>query len=127
VRPFFGGAGAIVVLHRVIPAAEHSAFQENSALEITPEDLRDILAWVHASQLETITLDEVPARLAAPTGRKFICFTFDDGYRDNLVHALPIFRDFNIPLAVNVTNGFVDGTVSVWWYLLEQALTAGRE
>jgi glycosyltransferase involved in cell wall biosynthesis/peptidoglycan/xylan/chitin deacetylase (PgdA/CDA1 family) len=127
VRPFFGGAGAIVVMHRVIPAAELSVFPENSALEITPGQLHDILGWVRGTSLEAITLDEVPARLAAPTGRKFICFTFDDGYRDNLVHALPVFREFDVPFTVNITNGFIDGTMSVWWYFLEQAVTAGRE
>ena len=119
------GAGCILILHRVIPDAERSLFPQNRALEVRPEELREMLAWVRERGIEPIALDEVPARLEAPREPKFICFTLDDGCRDSLYHALPVFREFDAPFSVNVTNGFVGGTVSVWWYLLEEVLTAG--
>ena len=119
------GVGCILILHRVLPDAERSLFPQNRALEITPDDLRGMLAWVRQRGIETIALDQLPERLAAPREPKFICFTLDDGCRDSLYHALPVFREFETPFSVNVTNGFVGGTVCVWWYLLEQALSAG--
>lgn len=122
VRP---GVGCVLMLHRVIPDAERSLFPQNRALEITPEDLRAMLAWVRARGIEPIALDALPARLAEPREPKFVCFTLDDGCRDSLHHALPAFREYDTPFSVNVTNGFVGGTVSVWWYLLEEVLTAG--
>jgi peptidoglycan/xylan/chitin deacetylase (PgdA/CDA1 family) len=121
-RPIFGGIGCILAFHRVIPEDQRSTLRENRALEITPESLRSILAWVRRRRLEVIRLDEVRNRLASPRGRKFVCFTFDDGYRDNLNLALPIFREFSYPFAVNVTTGFVSRTSSVWWYTLESIL-----
>ena len=121
-RPFYGGIGCILCLHRVLPEELRSTFPDNRALEITPENLRAILAWVKKRRLEPIALDAVPERLASPGGRKFIAFTFDDGYRDNLVHALPIFREFGMPFAVNVTTGFIDGSEPAWWYALEKVL-----
>jgi peptidoglycan/xylan/chitin deacetylase (PgdA/CDA1 family) len=81
-----------------------------------------MLSYVRELGLEVIPLDALPARLANPRGPRFACFTFDDGYRDNATLALPIFREFGMPFAVNVTNGFIEGNVSVWWYFLEQAL-----
>jgi len=116
--------GWIFILHSVLPEQERSLFPQNRSLEITPEDLRTILQWVEEKGLDAVGLDDLPLRLAQPGKRKLVCFTFDDGCRDNLVHALPIFREFRMPLAVNITNGFVGGTVPMWWYFLEDALTA---
>jgi len=123
VRPALGGAGCILTLHRVVPEKERSPLAENRALEITPEDLRAMLAYVRRHGLDAVTLDALPERLANPGGRRFVCFTFDDGYRDNATLALPIFREFGMPFAVNVTSGFMEGSVSVWWYFLEKALS----
>jgi len=125
-RPVLGGLGCIVTLHRVIPDAERSALPSNRALEITPQDLRVMLEWLQRRGVQAIGLDELPGRLAEPRGPRFICFTFDDGYVDNFTVALPIFREFGVPLAVNVTNGFMAGTTSVWWYFLEEVLAAGK-
>jgi peptidoglycan/xylan/chitin deacetylase (PgdA/CDA1 family) len=127
VRPALGGLGCIITLHRVVPEAERSPLPSHRALEIRPGDLRAMLEYVRRNGLEAITLDELPARLANPRGPRFICFTFDDGYRDNAAEALPIFREFGVPFAVNITNGFISGTTSVWWYFVEEVLTTGRQ
>ena len=124
-RPFYGGLGCVLCLHRIVPKDDRSANAENRALEITPGALRAILDWVRRRGLEVIRLDEVRARLASPRGPKFIVFTFDDGYRDNMTEALPIFRDFGMPFTMNVTTGFIERTTSLWWYALEDAM-AGR-
>lgn len=121
-RQIYGGIGAIFCLHRIVPEAERAALPDNRALEIRPEDLRAMLAWVAARGLEVIALDQVPERLARPRGRKFACFTFDDGYRDNLTLALPVFREAGMPFAVHIAPGLIDGTASVWWYQIAAAL-----
>lgn len=123
-RPFWSGLGCIVVLHRVLPEAGHSSLPANRALEITPEELRALLTWVRERGMETIGLDAIPDRLKNPRGPRFVAFTFDDGYRDNLQYALPLFREFQMPFAVNVNNGFASGTQSIWWYFLEAAVAA---
>jgi peptidoglycan/xylan/chitin deacetylase (PgdA/CDA1 family) len=85
-----------------------------------------MLRWLQLQNIEVISLDQLPARLASPRGPRFVCITFDDGYRDNFTEALPIFREFAAPFNVNITNGFISGTTSVWWYFLEQALTSAN-
>ena len=126
-RPVFGGLGCILALHRVVPETERSVLPSNRALEITPEDLRAILRWLRDDGVDIVRLDEIPDRLRAPSAPRFICLTFDDGYRDNLTHALPILREFGARFAVNITNGFIDRTASVWWYFLEAVVSRGAE
>lgn len=121
-RPWFGGIGCIISLHRVVPDEQRSPLPQNRALEIRPGALRSILDWVSRHRFDVIRLDELRNRLAEPRGNKFVCFTFDDGYRDTLTEALPVFRDFGYPFAINVTTGFLDRTASTWWYFLEDVL-----
>jgi peptidoglycan/xylan/chitin deacetylase (PgdA/CDA1 family) len=120
-RPVYGGIGAIHVMHRIVPNAPGPRI-DNQALELTPEDLDAIIGWMKERSYEFIRLDQLAERLARPSRNKFVCFTFDDGYRDNLVHALPVFEKHDVPFAVNITTGFVDGTDFVWWYALEELL-----
>lgn len=123
-RPVYGGLGCIVCLHRVLPDAERSFLPENRALELTDAGLRELLAWVRKRGLDAICLNEVSGRLERPGKRRFVVFTFDDGYRDNLTHALPIFREFGVPFAVNITTGFISRSEPVWWYVIERVLAA---
>ncbi len=70
-------------------------------------------------------MDDVAGRLRAPTGRPFAALTFDDGYRDNVEHALPILRRHGTPFTVYVTSGFADGEAALWW--LDLADSVARE
>lgn len=57
--------------------------------------------------------------------------TFDDGYRNNLTHALPILRRYNAPATFFVPTGFVDDLRPFWFdrldYAIQQTLVDGRE
>ncbi|MEI9896264.1 MAG: polysaccharide deacetylase family protein [Chthoniobacter sp.] len=76
--------------------------------------------------LEPVPLDEVPQRLAQRGRKKFIAITLDDGYRDNLTNALPLFQEFTIPFTVNIASGFPARTASAWWHEIE-VMTTARE
>jgi len=122
-RPIYGGIGSIHVMHRIVPKSSGPRI-ENQALELTPGDLDAILRWMKARSYDFIPIDEVPARLAAPSPRKFICFTLDDGYRDNLENALPIFEKHSVPFTINITTALSSHTMFAWWYALEDLLLA---
>lgn len=109
------GRGAILMFHHVRPAAG-DAFRPNSHLEITPEFLERVIRRVRERGMDIVDLDEAVARLAAPdVSRRFIVLTFDDGYRNNLVHAYPVLKREQAPFTIYVTTGFVDGTAMPWW------------
>jgi peptidoglycan/xylan/chitin deacetylase (PgdA/CDA1 family) len=121
-RPIFAGVGSIFMLHHVRPARD-MAFQPNSHLEVTPNFLRATLTHLRAHGIDIIGMDELAHRLARRDfSRRFACFTFDDGYRDNRDFALPIMREFDAPFTVYVTSDFAQGTGKLWWIALEKVI-----
>jgi len=88
-RPFWSGLGCIVGLYQVRPAERRSAAPANRALEITLGVLRALLRSVQERGMEVIGLDAVRDRLKKPRGARFVAFTFDDDYRDNLISYVP--------------------------------------
>jgi peptidoglycan/xylan/chitin deacetylase (PgdA/CDA1 family) len=121
-RPIFSGVGAIFMLHHVRPARD-AEFAPNRHLEVTPDFLRAMLAHLHSRDIEIVTIDELHARLTMQNfGRRFACFTFDDGYRDNRDYALPVMREFNAPLTLFVASDFAEGSGLLWWIALEHVI-----
>jgi peptidoglycan/xylan/chitin deacetylase (PgdA/CDA1 family) len=121
-RPIFAGVGGIFMLHHVRPRRDN-AFQPNHHLEITPEFLRAMLAHLRARGIDIVTVDEMHQRLVRRDfSRRFACFTFDDGYRDNRDFALPVMREFDAPLAVYVASDFAEGSGRLWWVALEMVI-----
>ena len=54
--------------------------------------------------------------------RRFVCLTFDDGYRDTLQWAYPILKDAEVPFAVYVPTSFPDRLGELWWLALEAVI-----
>ena len=82
--------GVIFTLHRVLPDPP-AAFSPNAILQVRPDFLDYAINRVRALGFDTVSLDEAIRRLdIAETPKPFVGFTFDDAYRDNLEHALPI-------------------------------------
>ncbi|MCC6146996.1 MAG: polysaccharide deacetylase family protein [Anaerolineaceae bacterium] len=127
-RPIYGGIGTILMFHRVVPASLGKRRPENTALEITPEALEQVIRFFIERKYEFASLNRVHEILA--TGehrRRFAAFTFDDGYADVLVYGYPVFKKYNVPFAVNLISGFPDRQVVLWWYLLEEILLTRPE
>ena len=119
------GYGTIFCFHHVVPNhIKRGEFSPNAKLEITPDFLRSIITLVHKRGYEAVSLADAVARLQNPkAGQKpFAVFTLDDGYRDNLIHALPVFKEQNCPFTIFVSPGIVEGTVELWWRALEKVI-----
>ena len=104
--------------------AATAQFQPNHHLEVTPEFLRAMLS---ASALARHRhrhhgRGASAADRAELFARRFACFTFDDGYRDNRDFALPVMREFDAPFTVYVASDFAEGTGRLWWIALERAI-----
>ncbi|HLH92142.1 MAG TPA: polysaccharide deacetylase family protein [Xanthobacteraceae bacterium] len=121
-RPFVGGVGAILMLHHVRPA-RRGRFQPNAQLEVTPEFLDRVVRRLRRANVDLISLDEMHRRLTArDCGRRFACFTFDDGYRDNKEWAYPILKAAGVPFTIYVATSFADRLGKLWWLALEQVI-----
>lgn len=122
VAPLTRGIGAIFMLHHVRPVTV-SAFQPGRALSVTPEFLEETIRFVRASGFDILSLDEAHFRLTEGECRRpFVCFTFDDGYRDNREHAYPVFKRHDLPFAVFVPTDYADGQGNLWWLALERVV-----
>jgi peptidoglycan/xylan/chitin deacetylase (PgdA/CDA1 family) len=121
-RPLLGGLGTILTLHHVRPA-RGSRFQPNRLLEITPTFFEKLLRRLRRSRRELISLDEMHHRLVSGEGgRRFVCVTFDDGYRDNLRWAYPLLRKYEVPFGLYIPTSFPDRLGELWWIALEAVI-----
>lgn len=97
---------AAAALGPVFPAAPasariltyHSIGYRAHEMNVTPEDFAEQMAWL-AAHTPVIPLAE------AANGGKGVAITFDDGYRDNLTHALPVLERHGFPATVFVVSG----------------------
>ena len=107
------------MLHRVRPRSS-ARFQPNRALEVTPEFLEAMIGWLRSGGYRFVSVDEARARLVNRDFRtRFVSVTLDDGYRDNMTWAKPIFARHGVPYTIYVPTSFADGDGDLWWLALE--------
>ncbi|MBI5915518.1 MAG: polysaccharide deacetylase family protein [Bacteroidetes bacterium] len=122
-EPLYGGLGHVLTFHRVVPDQEKPRIHNHQTLEITPEHLERTIRFFQKKGYAFYSPDELCERFAACSFKeKFVVFTFDDGYRDNLTAAYPILKKHSIPFTIYVTTCFPDRTAVLWWYILENLL-----
>jgi len=120
------GIGTILMFHRVLPNSTGPRVHNHESLEVDPGRLEKTIDFFSARNYDFISISQVPEYLQL--GRnKFVAFTFDDGYADNLENAYPIFKKHNIPFTIYVTTNFINRTAVVWWYLLEEILLKNQQ
>jgi peptidoglycan/xylan/chitin deacetylase (PgdA/CDA1 family) len=120
--PSARGLGAIFTLHHVRPRM-HKDFDPVAHLTITPEFLDASITKLKADGHVPVALEDLPDFLAQPDrpGPAMV-FTLDDGYRDNDVHARPVFEKHGVPYTIFVSGGFVDRTHTIWWETAEELI-----
>jgi peptidoglycan/xylan/chitin deacetylase (PgdA/CDA1 family) len=118
-RPLVGGVGSILTLHHVRPPRKE-AFQPNRLLEVTPIFFEAVLRRLKRSRIDVITLDEMHRRFVENDfKRRFVCITFDDGYKDLARWAHPLLKKYELPYALYIPTSFPDRIGELWWLALE--------
>jgi peptidoglycan/xylan/chitin deacetylase (PgdA/CDA1 family) len=122
IEPWSRGVGVILTLHQVSPGPARP-FDPNGILRVTPQFLEQSIELVRRQGLDTVSLDEAHRRMVhGDFERPFVAFTLDDGYRDNLEEAYPIFKKHGVPFCVYVPSRYADGAADLWWLALEHVL-----
>jgi len=112
-----GACALILTYHRVgdvagepwrmtVPSEQFAEHIAQLQADWNPVSLRDLVAALDGGH--------VPPRAAA--------VTFDDGYADNLHHALPVLERYGVPATVFVATGFVGSEREFWSDELERIL-----
>jgi len=121
-----GGAGVILRFERVRPR-QPGRFQPLKSREITPRFLDRTIRALKRWKYDIVSLDEVCRRaVTLAERRRFVCLTFDGGYKDLIISAYPVLSKHGVPFTVYVPTAFPDGLGEAWWLALEQVIARER-
>ena len=124
IRPAIGGLGVIFMFHRIGDP------EESFAPMFTPASFIELcIRYARNAGWQIVTLDDMHRRLTgeADAREPFVCFTFDDGYRDNITLGLPIFERHKAPFAVYVPTGTPDRSLNPWWAIFDRLVSEHEE
>ena len=119
--PLYRGRGSILMFHRILPDDGRPRVH-TKALDVTPDRLEEIILFFKSNHYDFIKMEEVEQYLSVRKNRRFVVFTFDDGYIDNYSLAYPIFKKHNIPFTIYLTTDFPDHKHILWHYMLEDLM-----
>lgn len=128
-RQRFGKKRLIIPMyHRV---RDPSAIDETALLDVqvgVPADLFERQLRVFRWFGPLMTLDEAFKHLHDPTGvsQTAIALTFDDGYRDNITHALPVLLRNGVRATLFPVTRTASGGRPLWWDELTDTLSKAR-
>ncbi len=116
------GSVTILCYHRVLPEDRRQAYHDPD-LVVTPDTFRShcrILAERY--QVATLSGAFPPDGGRPNPSRPVAVITFDDGYRDNIIHASPILREAGLSATFFIVAGLVNGTQLPWYDVAGAAL-----
>jgi peptidoglycan/xylan/chitin deacetylase (PgdA/CDA1 family) len=115
-----GGAGIILRFERVRPGRS-GRFQPLRSREITPKFLDRTIRALKRWKFDIVSIDEACRRaVTLPMPRRFVCLTFDGGYKDVMNSAYPVLSRHGVPFTIYVPTAFPDGVGEAWWLALEE-------
>ena len=109
----YGGAGAILTLHSVISDDDRLPMEN---VHTSARFLEKMIRYYLAQRIPVLALSDALAKLETGSAQRFVCFTFDDGYRDNLTLALPIFKKYGLPFTLYITSAYLDRSYRDYWW-----------
>jgi peptidoglycan/xylan/chitin deacetylase (PgdA/CDA1 family) len=91
-------------------------------LAVTPDHFAEHLQ-VLRKHARPMTLHDLHRALAGGSvPRRAAVITFDDGYADNLLAALPLLERFDVPATFFVASGYLGADRDFWWDEVERLL-----
>jgi peptidoglycan/xylan/chitin deacetylase (PgdA/CDA1 family) len=116
-------AGFVLTLHHVRPA-QARAFDPNAILAVTPDFLDRLIAHLKQAGWQFVPVTELAGAHSRAGQARRLAVTLDDGFRNNLEHALPVFRRHAVPFTIYVCPGFCDRTAELWWEALDRIIAS---
>ena len=74
------------------------------------------------SKYKIYSMDKFVDNLKKEKNEFMLTITFDDGYKDNLLYALPILEKFEVPALIYITTNFLEQNVNLWWHELMETI-----
>jgi peptidoglycan/xylan/chitin deacetylase (PgdA/CDA1 family) len=102
----------VLLYHRVTALTS-----DPELLAVTPENFRAQMRHLKET-VPLVRFEEDWAKVAKPS----VAITFDDGYADNALEALPILEEEGVPATFFVSTGTIGTTGVFWWHELERII-----
>ena len=96
--------------------AYHRVCEEVDELAVSPAQFREQMLVLRDSGITVVRLAAVHAISDIAPGVRQVCVTFDDGYHDNLEHAVPVLAELGIPATIFLPTRIIDGEKTFHWY-----------
>lgn len=113
--------GMVWQLHRV--TNEVSQDTNERAYEITPNRLVSLIEEYLSKGYHFISVDQLYTMYKSNQwDRNFICITLDDGYADNYEIAYSIFKHYNIPFCIFITQNYMINGKKPYCFLAENQI-----
>lgn len=86
-------------------------------LAVAPDNFREQMRHLKDT-FPIVRFEEDWAKISKPA----VCITFDDGYADNALEALPILEEAGVPATFFVSTGTIGTRSEFWWHELERII-----
>jgi peptidoglycan/xylan/chitin deacetylase (PgdA/CDA1 family) len=80
-----------------------------------------------AKNFPIVTLDQIANRDFVQSHDYCVAITFDDGYRDNFLHALPVLTELGVPATIFLATGYIENGELPWYDQLGLAFKLTRQ
>ncbi len=99
---------AILIYHRVSPNVVEDTECHN--WNVHPDVFRGQLEHLKKEGYPVLSLNEAIERLNAndPLPQRAVAITFDDGYRNNFLHAYPVLKELGLPATIFLATAYMD-------------------
>lgn len=106
----------ILTYHRVLPKNAPEREFEQPGMIVSPENLKQHIRLIRSIGAVPMHLDEWLRKKKALESLPSlsVAFTFDDGWRDNYLHAFPILRQEKVPATVFLVTEMVNTEDTFW-------------
>ncbi|ALC15485.1 polysaccharide deacetylase [Desulfuromonas soudanensis] len=105
----------VLLFHRVTVLSS-----DPERLAVSPDNFRRQMGFLK-ERFRLVRLEEDWSALSEPA----VAVTFDDGYADNVLEALPILEDVGVPATFFISTGHMGTDKEFWWDRMERILLRG--
>lgn len=102
----------VLCYHRVIGAQQARDEWVHDSMWVSPESFEAQILWMK-SVGEVVSLDRL-LDFDTPSSTPLFAVTFDDGWRDNLVHALPVMQRHGVEATIFIATACMDRGALLW-------------